>query len=104
MRDQIEQTIRELRLDSTTPRDEAELVDVIYTELELRVGAALTRRLNTDQIDEFADLIDNDPDADADASEEWLAKNIPDYTDTVRVVWGELKAEIIARQAEISGT
>lgn len=66
---------------SVLPAEEADVVlSHVYETLELRVGAALARRMTNAQLDEFETLIDA---GDEEGALKWLEANFPDYRDSV---------------------
>ena len=76
------------------PPDEKEaFLNYVYEELELRVGAELSKDLSDNQLEEFEKLIDGD---DQDAAVTWLEKHCPNYKDVVKKELDRLKEEIIA--------
>ena len=71
----VEREIRELVPDMD-PDDRRRFSDLVFEELTLRVGMALTEGLTDEQLDEF-DELSNDPDGRAAA--DWLDAHVPDH-------------------------
>lgn len=130
--------LQDLGLDQLPPEEKQAFLDMIYSQLELRVGTRLSDGLTDEQLSEFESFVDrndekvrawtsiNTPDyandpayqklrekapeaADTNAllaeyaSLKWLAMNRPDYSDVVKQVLAELKAEISSNRDVILG-
>lgn len=73
--------LHHLGLETLDPEEEQLLLDRLAEELELRVGYELAERLDDNQLDEFARLLDGGADEPAGA---WLEAVCPDYRGVVR--------------------
>lgn len=69
------QFLKEVGLESMPEEQKRPFLEHIFTELESRVGAALSEGLSPQQLDEFAAIIDRKDDV----INSWLAKNQPNY-------------------------
>lgn len=67
--------LKECGLESLSTEERQSLLEACYDELELRVGASLSKGMTDKQLDEFANLIDGDHTV----AVSWLAANQPDY-------------------------
>ncbi len=66
--------------------------DVLYPELEDRVGSLLTARLPTSQLSEFMALLDA---GEEDAAKTWFEANVPEYRAVVRDEFDRLLEEAV---------
>ncbi|SRR6266702_8940470 len=84
------------------PADEkAAFLDYIYEELELRVGAELSKGLSDEQLEHFEKLIDG---GDQDAALQWLGQHCPNYREVVEQELERLREEIIASKDRLLGS
>lgn len=76
-------------LDGLPANTKRSLLSATYDELELRVGEAISSSLSAAEVDEFEQLVDEDPDR----SSAWLEAHVPHY----RTIVGQ-KVEEITRE------
>lgn len=86
-----ESLLAEIGLESLGSSDGRSVLSALYSELELRVGRALSDGLSDRQLEEFEKIIDAKLEIVGDA---WLAVNSPDYTDVVSRIFRELLGEL----------
>ena len=71
--------------------------ELIREELEVRIGEAISAKLNKEQLNEF-DALHGQEETSA-----WLGANCPDYRQIVRQKAGEFKSELLRHRKSIDG-
>ena len=87
--------LQEMGLQAMPEDKKQAFLDYIQEELEVRIGARISKGLTETQLNEF-DMI-NDP---LEAAK-WLEKNRPDYREIVTRTIEEMKAEIRANRSKL---
>jgi hypothetical protein len=84
---------------ASLPADQKrDMLNHIYSTLELRVGMKLAEQMSEDQLDEFEGYIDRKDDPGA---LKWLETNFPNYKQVVSNELEKLKQEILASAEQI---
>lgn len=87
--------LQEMGLQAMPEDQKQAFLDYVQEELEVRIGARISKGLTETQLNEF-DMI-NDP---LEAAK-WLDKNRPDYREIVTRTIEEMKAEIRANRSKL---
>ncbi len=82
----------------TTKEETQAFAEIVQSELEIRIGTEIARRLSDEQLDEFDMYIDS-----YDAAGEWLEENCPDYRDIVDYEIERMEEELIRNRSMIPG-
>jgi Protein of unknown function (DUF5663) len=88
---QLEELIEDLVSTDIAREQRAGLLQVLYEELEIRVGTRLAEAMNTRQLAAFEVFITN---KDEQGALRWLQTNFPDYREVVKDEFERLGAEL----------
>ena len=92
--------ISDAGLEGLPERVRSGLARELYTELEQRVGNALTEAMPVEWLDEFEQIAATGDDS---ACAQWLQRRCPHHRDVVRTQLDLLRSELIAHAARIRG-
>ncbi len=90
-----EKFLQEMGLSAMPEQKKKEFLDYIQEELEVRIGARISKGLSEVQLAEF-DAISDPMEA-----AKWLEKNRPDYREIVNRTIAEMKEEIRANRSKL---
>jgi len=90
-----EKFLQEMGLSAMPEQKKKEFLDYIQEELEVRIGARISKGLSEAQLAEF-DAISDPMEA-----AKWLEKNRPDYREIVNRTIAELKEEVRANRSKL---
>lgn len=90
-----ESFLQEMGLQAMPEDQKQAFLDYVQEELEVRIGARISKGLSEEQLNEF-DAISDPLEA-----AKWLEKNRPDYREIVMRTIEELKAEIRANRSKL---
>lgn len=90
-----DQFLQEMGLQAMPEDQKQAFLDYVQEELEVRIGARISKGLTEVQLNEFDQITDPLEAAD------WLEKNRPDYREIVTRTIEEMKQEIRANRAKL---
>ena len=90
-----ESFLQEMGLQAMPEDQKQAFLDYVQEELEVRIGARISKGLSEEQLNEF-DAISDPLEA-----AKWLEKNRPDYREIFTLTIEELKAEIRANRSKL---
>lgn len=90
-----EKFLQEMGLSAMPEQKKKEFLDYIQEELEVRIGARISKGLSEAQLAEF-DAISDPMEA-----AKWLEKNRPDYREIVNRTIAELKEEVRLNRSKL---
>lgn len=90
-----EKFLQEMGLSAMPEQKKKEFLDYIQEELEVRIGARISKGLSEVQLAEF-DAISDPMEA-----AKWLEKNRPDYREIVNRTIAELKEEVRLNRSKL---
>lgn len=91
--------LKKIGITFRTRQESDTFAEIVKTELEIRIGAEISKGLSEEQLDEFDRLVDG---KDEELSD-WLEKNVPDMNRKIHKAAGEFKRELINRRTMIDG-